>query len=463
MKNQHVFIKTVSSILLLTVTLNAFRATADPVATNENLPYTVRFELGSSAFAPGDSINIKEVRGTTKKIEIGGTYSIAGTYTLNSRDHASLSFYDTSIGYSGPTAVDPSQSVRIEKGTGSFYLVKTMHDDGYLHVSFYPVRSGSDFGGVYFGQADRIFLGPMNLHSHDSGSSDGGDDSKEGPLSGSGPNQTLFNYLGNPVMPPANMDQRYTAGGLTGVVLLAAHNAGITVKSVAVDDSEYPYIVGVICGGSDFSALKNELKQMPGYEYGGGVGNDSNADGSDTCNVFCIVPYHAFPPNTGDRIYHRLLLREAAFNDQISNHRQDLVPTHAQSKLSTMTIYLGDQTLDSELALTEKEQIAGMMFRTNIQETDSMLFVLTAPQRASFWMKNCPESISAAYISSYGEIEEIHHLEKNDTTPVVSSNDNIQFVLETKDGWFDRHNVGIGTSVTTAKGSLSGTFLAGQR
>ena len=47
-----------------------------------------------------------------------------------------------------------------------------------------------------------------------------------------------------------------------------------------------------------------------------------------------------------------------------------------------------------------------------------MLFVLPVPQRASFWMKNCPESISAAYISPDGVIQEIHHLEKNDTNPV---------------------------------------------
>jgi hypothetical protein len=103
-----------------------------------------------------------------------------------------------------------------------------------------------------------------------------------------------------------------------------------------------------------------------------------------------------------------------------------------------------------------------MMFRTNIQETDSMLFVLPYPQRASFWMKNCPEPLSAAYIGPDGAIKEIHHLEENDTTPIVASNDNVQFVLETKDGWFERHNIGLGANVTTAKGTLAATFLQNQ-
>ena len=445
----------ISQFLLgLAVTLSLSGAMADPGAANEKLRYSVPFKLGSSAFAPGDNITIKEVRGTKRTVAIGETYSVSGTYTLSSRDEADLSFFDTSIGYSGPTPVDPKQTMRIKRGTGSFYLVKTMTDDGYLHVSFYD---GPDIGGVYFGQGDRVFHGEMSLNSDNDRM---GGNSRNEPVSASGPNHALFDYLGNPVMAPANMDQRYTATGLTDAVLLAAHNAGISVKSVAVDDSEFPFLVAVICGGSDFATLKNELRTMPGYDYGGGVGDDTHANGSDTCNVFNIVPHHAFPEAARDQIYHRMMLREEVFYDQVNNQHEILVPTHAQSKLPTMTIYMGSQTLDAELALTEKEQIIGMMFRTNIQETDSMLFVLPSPQRASFWMKNCPESLSAAYISSSGVIEEIHHLEQNDTTPVVSTNENIQFVLEAKDGWFERHNVDIGTNVSTAKGTLSETFLS---
>jgi hypothetical protein len=138
---------------------------------------------------------------------------------------------------------------------------------------------------------------------------------------------------------------------------------------------------------------------------------------------------------------------------------ENSLPTHAQPKLPTMKIYLGAETLDTELALTPKEEMTGMMFRTNIQDTDSMLFVLPVPQQASFWMKNCPESISAAYISPDGVIREIHHLEMNDTNPVVAATDNIQFVLETSDGWFARHNVGVGAVIRTEKGSLAETFL----
>jgi uncharacterized protein len=138
---------------------------------------------------------------------------------------------------------------------------------------------------------------------------------------------------------------------------------------------------------------------------------------------------------------------------------EDRLPKQAQPKLPTMKIYLGAETLDAELALTGIQEETGMMFRTNILDTDSMLFVLPQPMRASFWMKNCPESISCAYISPDGVIQEIHHLEKNDENPVLAATDNIQFVLETSEGWFARHNVNTGMVIRTEKGSLADTFL----
>jgi uncharacterized membrane protein (UPF0127 family) len=133
-------------------------------------------------------------------------------------------------------------------------------------------------------------------------------------------------------------------------------------------------------------------------------------------------------------------------------------PTHAQPKLATMKLYLGAETLNAELALTAKEEQTGMMFRTNILETDAMLFPLPYPMRASFWMKNCPESISAAYITSDGVIQEIHHLEQNDTNAVLAAREDIFYVLETKEGWFARHNIGVGTVIESEHGPLAQAF-----
>jgi uncharacterized membrane protein (UPF0127 family) len=170
------------------------------------------------------------------------------------------------------------------------------------------------------------------------------------------------------------------------------------------------------------------------------------------------------------KIHFALLLTAAVFAGctksnppEATPDATDNLPTHAQPKLRTMKIYLGAETLEAELALTAKEEQTGMMFRTNIQETDAMLFVLPYPVRASFWMKNCPESLSAAYLTPDGVIREIHLLEQNNTNAVVADRDDIQFVLETKEGWFARHNISAGTVIRTEKGSLAETFFQNRR
>jgi uncharacterized membrane protein (UPF0127 family) len=135
------------------------------------------------------------------------------------------------------------------------------------------------------------------------------------------------------------------------------------------------------------------------------------------------------------------------------------LPTQALPKLPTVKIYLGAETLNAELATTGREIMTGMMFRTNVTDESAMLFVFSRPYQPSFWMKNCPHSLSAAYIGSDGVIQEIHHLEKYNTNSVVAASDNIQYVLEVNDGWFQRHNVGAGMLIRTEAGSLQKTFF----
>jgi uncharacterized membrane protein (UPF0127 family) len=134
-------------------------------------------------------------------------------------------------------------------------------------------------------------------------------------------------------------------------------------------------------------------------------------------------------------------------------------PTHAQPTLPTMKIYVGSQELLAELARSPEQIRTGMMFRTNLSENAGMLFPLPYAQRASFWMKNCPRPLSAAYIDSEGIIQEIHNLEPYNTNPVVSAADNIRFVLETPQGWFQRHEIRVGVAIATERGPLVQTFF----
>src|SRR6516162_4103611 len=93
-----------------------------------------------------------------------------------------------------------------------------------------------------------------------------------------------------------------------------------------------------------------------------------------------------------------VLMTFAGCDKQVNSAADPLEPTQAQPKLQTTKLYVGTQEMIAELALTQIQQHTGMMFRTNMAENAGMLFPLPYTQRASFWMKNCPYHLSAAYI-----------------------------------------------------------------
>jgi len=136
------------------------------------------------------------------------------------------------------------------------------------------------------------------------------------------------------------------------------------------------------------------------------------------------------------------------------------LPVAAQPKLPTMKLWLGAEEITAELALTGEQMQTGMMFRTNLAENAGMLFVFPMPHQASFWMKNCPLPLSAAYIDPDGVILEIHNLQPYNTNSVVAASARVQFVLETSQGWFERHKVVPGTVVRTEHGTLLNTFYS---
>jgi uncharacterized membrane protein (UPF0127 family) len=131
--------------------------------------------------------------------------------------------------------------------------------------------------------------------------------------------------------------------------------------------------------------------------------------------------------------------------------------TEAQPKLRTMKLWLGPEQIEAEVAITMQQIRTGMMFRTNMAETESMLFVMR-PHRAGFWMKNCTVPLSVAYINPEGIIREIHDLQPHNTNSVVAAFDDIQFALETPQGWFQRHQIREGMTVRTERGALLDTF-----
>lgn len=132
--------------------------------------------------------------------------------------------------------------------------------------------------------------------------------------------------------------------------------------------------------------------------------------------------------------------------------------TNAQPRLQTIKLFVGAETLTTELAMTPPQMATGMMWRTNMPDGEAMLFVFPQPHRTAFYMKNTTVPLSAAYIDPSGTILEIHDLQPRNETPVEASTENIQYVLEVPQGWFKRHNISTGAVVRSQIGELSRTF-----
>jgi hypothetical protein len=184
-----------------------------------------------------------------------------------------------------------------------------MKEDGYLHLSFYPVTSGGDIGGVYFGQGDWVLRQKTWKRSPVARGS--ADSSGESPAS-SGINRAIMKYLGDPVAAPAKMDDSYTKEGLIKGVYLAAQKANISIQRVEIEDSEYPFLVGLVCPESEWERLKAQLRKMDQYDYQGSVGGHDHY----TIN---IVPRRAYPADASERISRRVLLREQIFHDKMAS------------------------------------------------------------------------------------------------------------------------------------------------
>jgi hypothetical protein len=132
-------------------------------------------------------------------------------------------------------------------------------------------------------------------------------------------------------------------------------------------------------------------------------------------------------------------------------------------KLPAIKLWLGRQEIMAEIAATQRELATGMMHRKEMGENEGMLFIMPFPQRASFYMRNTHVPLSVAYIDTEGTILEIHDLQPLNEEPVPSKSERIHFVLETKQGWFDRNQISIGNVIRTEYGTLRETFSKQRR
>lgn len=117
----------------------------------------------------------------------------------------------------------------------------------------------------------------------------------------------------------------------------------------------------------------------------------------------------------------------------------------------------GDRAFQIEIADTEDEREAGLMFRQTMTDDRGMLFVFDQTEGVGFWMKNTPMPLDLIFIGEDGRISAIRKGEPQ-SEAVIAPDAPVRFVLELKAGTAARQGIAEGDLIKhPAVQAVSGT------
>lgn len=126
-------------------------------------------------------------------------------------------------------------------------------------------------------------------------------------------------------------------------------------------------------------------------------------------------------------IYHSFQPREAAEN---------------RARDEVFSLKINNANINIELADVAEERARGLSGRSNINESDGMLFVFNEPDFYSFWMRDMIFSIDIIWIDENYKIIDIARNVSPDSFPQKFQPQKMaKYVLEVGAGFSDRHNI----------------------
>ena len=116
---------------------------------------------------------------------------------------------------------------------------------------------------------------------------------------------------------------------------------------------------------------------------------------------------------------------------------------HPQMDLPRVQLTAGIYLIDSQVATTPEQRTIGLMFRQTMPTSEGMLFVFERAAQQCFWMKNTPLPLTAAFLADDGTIVNLANMDPQ-TTDAHCSKTPVRFVLEMRQGWFDKRGIRAG-------------------
>lgn len=118
-------------------------------------------------------------------------------------------------------------------------------------------------------------------------------------------------------------------------------------------------------------------------------------------------------------------------------------------------ITVNNKRLKVKVARTPSDKARGLMDTQEkgsgaLGPNEGMLFVYPEEQILSFWMKNTSIPLSIAFIGADRKIQQIEEMEPHNEA-LIKSKQPAQYALEVNSGWFDKHNIARGDTITIPK------------
>lgn len=104
-------------------------------------------------------------------------------------------------------------------------------------------------------------------------------------------------------------------------------------------------------------------------------------------------------------------------------------------------------TFDIEVALTQAQQMQGLMNRESLAEDAGMLFMFNEEAERGFWMKNTLIPLDLIFIKKGGYIHHIHSNAKPHDLTSIKSHGPVIAVLEINGGLSKKQNINVGDNV----------------
>lgn len=109
------------------------------------------------------------------------------------------------------------------------------------------------------------------------------------------------------------------------------------------------------------------------------------------------------------------------------------------------------KTIDIEIAETDEERAQGLMDRKAMAENQGMLFIFSAPEEQSFWMKNTYISLDIMYVDEKMEIVSIQKYATPLSEESLPSFKKAQYVVEVNAGFSDRNKIKFGDRIAFSR------------